>query len=989
MLTQRTRQQWLTLFVVATAAIGSCESPTAPGGKGGIAVGSVVDGSLAAGDSVRTYTFTADSGAQYVIFAAALQGTLRVDMRDSTGKVPLGSTVVDSGGPPLKEFVAFRFMAFTTAVRILAVSGYPLGTAVKFELLVYRVDNAPEIRPAQFAIGDTISGETLDPIADVDVFTTQVQAGQAFVAVLEAPSEAGLGQLYLGVTDSSGAQLGFGYFPSGTPAHVTTGRMVARTTGTLQFRIQAAPFGGNGLPQFHGAYRFWTYAIHPAPEHRAAAIAFSSVIGGESVDKAGDVDEFTFTAAAGTEVNAFYQSAVPSHLEVALPSGLVLGRVSAAADTSLFRQFTGRMRLDSAGTYTVRVSGDGTALTDTGAYRVYLYPIDRRPENVPAAIVPGDTVAGEGIDLPGDIDEFTFSASAGEKYYAFLQAQSGSAATQLELDVVDAGGTALGSVQSVGTDTSLLGQITTGVPIRATGTYRVRVSGAGAGGGSTGPYRVFLYRVNPKPESLPDTLAFGDSLAGESLDVPGDVDEYRVRVNGASGANLSVALLGTAPSGDGVRAQLFDSATGTAIASATFYGSGPPGQSGAVRLAPGSYIVRVDVNAWDDRPHVRGPYRLWLYRFSFGPETARDTIAIGDTVNEAIDVPADVDTFHFYGTKLQHIDIMLQGMAAPVANSGFQAFLAGPQGPIQPVALVGTPPSAANLSDHQTTRLELPFTGSYTLTVTGAAAPPAAVGLYRLAVIAVGTAPESHSAALAIGDSVTTEAIDVPGDWDQFTVTTTPGQELNILFGTGAPCCALPGAAAFDPATANTLAGTLGFGMHIAGPFRVPAGGTVWIAVYEGASVYFRQCFDATCGGLYSYTGPYALQVLALNRAPEVASPAYTLGDTVRTEAILPAGDIDEFTLTATPGDTLSAWYHLLANPVPQGTSITLEAVDQATGAILAGSLYLISASTSFYSPGPFVVPASGRVIIRFRGTGTNGDEVGTAPYEFFVRRGR
>src|SRR5205823_3542528 len=150
--------------------------------------------------------------------------------------------------------------------------------------------------------------------------------------------------------------------------------------------------------------------------------------------------------------------------------------------------------------------------------------------------------SGEDIGLPGDIDEFTFTGAAGEEFNAFLQAQSGSPETNLQLDVLDGGGTVLPSAQSLGSDTSLLRQVTGRFALPGTGTYRLRVSGGPSYPSdlSRGAYRLFLYRINRRPETLPETLAFGDSLSGETIDLPGDVDEFRVTVPDSSGANLVV-----------------------------------------------------------------------------------------------------------------------------------------------------------------------------------------------------------------------------------------------------------------------------------------------------------------------------------------------------------------------------------------------------------------------------------------------------------------
>jgi len=50
------------------------------------------------------------------------------------------------------------------------------------------------------------------------------------------------------------------------------------------------------------------------------------------------------------------------------------------------------------------------------------------------------------------------------------------------------------------------------------------------------------------------------------------------------------------------------------------------------------------------------------------------------------------------------------------------------------------------------------------------------------------------------------------------------------------------------------------------------------------------------------------------------------------------------------------------------------------TGALFFGQ--------AFSSVGSFAVPAGGGFLIRVRGSGTFGDQLTTAPYEFFVSRG-
>ena len=984
-MTSRVRER-MHRFVLSAGLVlaAACESSTAPHtGRSPITVGNTVSGSLKAGDAVRTFTFVTVPASRYVVFGTVSQDKMGVEVEDSTGSVPIASGVVAASTAPLAQSPVVQFNAFLGGTRTLTITGNPTDTAVTFEVLVYRIDDAPESRLAAITIGDTVSGETIDPVADVDVFTAHVSAGTDVVAVAEAPGVAGVGPLLLTVLDSTGAtQLTSLSFPTGVPASATTGRIHIAASGLYQFRFESPP--ATGSLSFRGSYRFWTYAINRSPERVTAVVPIDFVVTGESIDRTGDVDEFTFTVAAGAELNAFFQSPTASHLEIVPASGAALATATAGRDTGLYAAFSGRVMLATGGAYTVRVTADGKTLADTGAYRLFLYPIDHRPEHVVAAIAPGDTVSGESIDLPGDLDELTFSATAGETYRAFLQARSGSAGTRLQLDVLDPSGALLSSATSAGTDPNLIDQVTPPLQIQVGGTYRLRVGGAGPGGGtSVGPYRLFLYRPDPRPESTPDTLVFGDSVMNESIDLPGDRDEYRVHVADTSGANLVLAFdaAGT------LQALLLDSATGTTLYTATSYGNGAAGQTGSLRLGPGTYTVRVQADP-GSQLHLHGPYRLWLYRFSFGPEAVRDTITVGDTVQEAIDVPGDIDTYRFHGVSGQHINVMLQGLVSGNPNDGFWASLAGP-GQLGELVLMWSPSFAASLANCQTQRMDLPASGWYTITVHWAgsgSSPLAQRGPYRLAVVPVSTAPETHSSSLAIGDSMTTEAIDAPGDWDQFTATTTPGQELYALFGDGAMLGVNPSIMVLDGA-GDTLAANVGQGIRVVGPFRVPTTGAVAIAVFEVGPSY-RQCLNATCGGIYAFVGPYALQLRALHRAPEAAPAAYALGDTVRTEAIDTAGDIDEFYLRATPGDTLSAWYRLRADPQPAGSLISLEVVDSAGGSRLSGPEFVYRAGSDFLSPGPFVVPASGKVMVRFRGTGSTGWDIGHGPYEFYVRRG-
>jgi hypothetical protein len=146
-------------------------------------------------------------------------------------------------------------------------------------------------------------------------------------------------------------------------------------------------------------------------------------------------------------------------------------------------------------------------------------------------------------------------------------------------------------------------------------------------------------------------------------------------------------------------------------------------------------------------------------------------------------------------------------------------------------------------------------------------------------------------------------------------------------------------------------------------------------------------CYDATCGGVFTFTGSYGFHVLAVNRAPENVAASYTVGDTVRGETISPVGDIDEFTSTGTPGEQLTLFDRLTVTS-SLDSALVLEAIDPATGTSLVGGNVAIFGSSAFYSVGSFTVPASGAFIVRAHVYGEYGFGVGTTSYDFFVKRG-
>ncbi len=241
--------------------------------------------------------------------------------------------------------------------------------------------------------------------------------------------------------------------------------------------------------------------------------------------------------------------------------------------------------------------------------------------------------------------------------------------------------------------------------------------------------------------------------------------------------------------------------------------------------------------------------------------------------------------------------------------------------------------------------------------------------------MAADTLPEHVARNVAVGDTVAGESIDYLGDYDSYVVTGTAGQTIAVSFQTLASANVVPALELGDIVTGDSLAAVLGNPTPtFTVPFTLPPSGQIALRVRE---------VPPGRGGGYFYVGGYRFVVASINLTPENVPATFALGDTIRGEAILPAGDVDEFTSTATPGATLVPFSRLTADPVPAGSLITLEIVDPATGAVLAGTGVATSgASAQFGSPGAFVVPGSGTYLVRVRAYDR---DLATAPYEFFV----
>lgn len=974
---------------IAIASVG-CESSTSPPDPAApqrIAVEQVITADLNAADSVRRYSFYASDTGFYCAFVQALEGQSFIAIRDSITQSVRTSLLVSPGAGDLSSRVTSLFKATAGNTYIVEVRAFPFGGSARFRFQPHRVNAAPEhVANSDFATGDTVNGESIDDLVDIDDFTTSGNGDQILVLGIRALG-AGPEGVSLTFQDPNLNILGGALGRPGEPGGLT-GRVTLPLTRTYLVRVQNVV---GALGRYTGPYRVWSYLVNRAPETRPAAVTVGQVVAGENIVRAGDVDEFRFNPPANTAFNVFMQSPEPAILLEALDTvGNVVGLVpSVPADTGLFAHATGGFLRPVAGSIRLRVRGESDrSIADTGSYRFYVHQINPLPEVAPATIAPGDTIANESIDLAGDVDEFSFSGNAGDELNLVFQRIPPNHGILFARVVNAAGSTIVSRSITSETDTSLYDISTGAFTLSTSGTYHLRLEGASDGGRTdqdVGPYRFFLYRINRQPESQPAVLALGDSISGELLDVPGDIDEFRVAVTDSSGANVVIELESPVSGVPVLAVDVIDSASNQLKGGAL---TGTPDLqvgTGPIELRPGTHIVRISSPAY--APVLRGAYRLWVYGFRVRPEQVSDTFAIGDTVSgESIEPWGDVDRLHFYGVRGQHVNFAFQGLGATSTASfgagiGFPGSLGFP-----PNVAIVSPTAAATLTDHQSLRVDLPVTGWYDVQI-AASNSIEGRGQYRFAVTLTDSLPETATAALLPGDSVGSEILNFRGDWDQFTVSATPGAELGVIFD-GHDGSAFPFlyVRVRDPSTGDSLAGTVGQFRRFTGPFTVPPNGHAVISVFQPWPFY-RACSDATCGDAFVPTVPFSFSVVPVNRAPETASSAYTVGDTLRAEAIATVGDFDEFSSSGSPAENLLIFFRMTAPPVGREFhGLTLEIIDPISGDTLAGR----GAQTfgqEFWQIGSFQVPSGGNFIIRVRGTGTFGEDITTGPYEFFIQR--
>ena len=615
---------------------------------------------------------------------------------------------------------------------MVTVRGAGADDAGTYRLLLRVADPGPESRVRAIAVSDTI-GESIDQYGDIDEFSFDGTAGEEILVFFQTLREQPDVGLVLTLMDSA-TRTQLRTLASGGGKHaledVSTRRLQLAATGRYVVRIEGSTHFTVGARNGRGPYRFLVSPVRRAPESTPSTVAIGDTVT-EAIDAVGDIDEFTFDGTAGQEVDLNLQilGGLSSGVSLEVWHGqsrdaVATTRVQGALDDC----GTGRFTLPATGAYTVRLYGADVGAPDsvTGRYRFEIYTVDRSPETASAALSIGNTLTGESVDRPGDVDEFTFAGLPGEQLQVFFNRADSKSAGTLSLEVVAPDGTttvgrATGGPPGVYSPASHVGA-TGRFTMSAAGTYTVRVHGSGM---TTGAYTVELYHIDPAPEHVASAVPSDVWVTGESLDRPGDVDEYTI--DATAGQRL-VMFLTADPESPGALflfsgiADLYVTSRVQASPRFTFPETGP-------------HRIKVVGDFESQSGYGQGPYEFMVYAVDPGPETASAAYTIGDTLTgESIDRGGDIDEFTFAATAGESLDLFFDA----TDRSGVErAFVLDIVNARTGATIIGV--EAINV-DGDAGSFVVPSTDSYRITIdywltswTGAVTP-AAVGPYRFAI---------------------------------------------------------------------------------------------------------------------------------------------------------------------------------------------------------------------------------------------------------------
>lgn len=502
------------------------------------ALGDTVTGERFDGDLDHdTWRFTAAAGDEIMAYATldSAWGTGAISMEVRRSGVDVTGWTIPVEVRPLERGAKLFTAPSTGEYEFVIVGAGAWEGFYRFHMA--RRDRAPESRPAEFAVGDTVS-EALGEMGDIDEYEFVATAGSELMLNV-APAEPFAEEFFVRLYDANWNPIETvrTFASVATLDEFGASRWVVPSTGTYRVRVEAG--WNDDRAKATGPYRFELYEVDRAPEDLAPAMTFGTPMDGESVVRRGDIDEFSVAIDSGTmfvgRFSATFTSAQGEvSIELVAPGGeviMVLGRLGASGLTGTSE--SGRLEIVTEGMHLLRVTG---ASRDPVTVGFDSRLIDPAPEVVPPLVPPNVWVEGEAISPVFDLDRFSFTTVAGRWYAIQLEApgiiRSGLSLTSYFPGSGWALSDSLGQSHLIATEAR---------------TYTMRLEAAPWHAGSVGPYRFRVSETDRRPETTDSVLALGDTITGEGLEEFGDVDEFYFSASNADVLQLVLSVAAGTP----------------------------------------------------------------------------------------------------------------------------------------------------------------------------------------------------------------------------------------------------------------------------------------------------------------------------------------------------------------------------------------------------------------------------------------------------------
>jgi hypothetical protein len=494
------------------------------------------------GTESDTWAFAAIQGGEYIVelafddFVPGTTGTV-VSVFFESDQMP-GSPRSHTLGASDFEGNTWLFTAPTTGThhfRLVATGDW----SGSYRFVITPRVRAPEGVPAVIAVGDTIA-EAIGSMGDIDEYTIALTAGSEIVFAVATDET-----WPMGLRMSLAAPVFGALFNESLSGPIPTLDLVGSAayevavSGIWTVRV-SAPWGTSRVDAT-GGYRFQIYEVDRAPESVPATITLGVAVSGESIDRRGDVDEFTIALDSGAYFTGTFVSetppgggAVAAELIGLGPNGeptTLWSHVAAGAERDSTQSLV--VQAPATGSYALRVTSPIAAPIP---YSFLATVVDPSPESAPVVVPLGVWVDTEQLDFAGDVDRFLLDVVS-QKHYAM----------ELEGPVFTTGAVRMLSPLfghfEVRTDSVGLGHV---YPF-ASGTYELRILQDLASSARAGPYRFRIRVVDDAPETVDSMLTIGVPVTTEAIDDFGDTDIFVLTVSSADSLRITVTFAPAEP----------------------------------------------------------------------------------------------------------------------------------------------------------------------------------------------------------------------------------------------------------------------------------------------------------------------------------------------------------------------------------------------------------------------------------------------------------